>query len=620
MNWENYRLMRNKVVKMRRKATQEHFRKLCEEKYGDQRKFWQTIKPYVNSRKNIDRSRIVLKDNDQIIRDQQQVCETLNEFFTSISRTVTTEARPLPDLSHITKNRPATQDLSLKETNPLEVKETLMKIKSHKATGSDLIPPLAVKQSAEVLCYPLCTLINHIFDNGKIPQQRKLGEVTPVYKKDCRLDKSNYRPITILPSLSKVFETIVHSRISPHFENIYHKYVFAYRKYHGCDTAILTLTEQWKKELDNHKIIGLVSMDLSKAFDTLPHNLIASKLAQYGADQKTLSLISDYLFNRRQRVKLGDRFSTWQEVTAGVPQGSILGPLLFNIFMNDLAYVIKNCNLATYADDTQIFLADNDPIKVQEIINSELVSIDKWYEVNGMKRNHSKYQAIIMGNTKMTPTFYCENTAIPIGDDLELFGVTIDNKLKFDKHIAKVSRKVSQQIAVLKRLRNMLPFEIRKNLYQSFIAPHFNYCSDTWHFCSIKSSTDKLEKVHERAIRFVFKDKNSSYMQLLKRLGIKSLYEQRITKIVSTVFKVLNHGDNIPGTLKELIKQRNVTYNLRGKDILTLPKIHTTKYGLKSWHYQAPKMWNTLPDTLRHSAGIREFKTELKKLDVSRLS
>lgn len=147
-------------------------------------------------------------------------------------------------------------------------------MKQNKATGYDLIPQSAVKLSTDVLCYPLSTLINYVLNNSKIPQQWKLGEVTPVFKKDCSLDKLNYRPVTILPSLSKVFASIVHARLSPHFEKIYHKYVFAYRKYCGCDTAILSLTERWKQELDNHKVIGVVSMDLSKVFDTLPHDLI----------------------------------------------------------------------------------------------------------------------------------------------------------------------------------------------------------------------------------------------------------------------------------------------------------------------------------------------------------
>ena len=180
-----------------------------------------------------------------------------------------------------------------------------MKLKPNKATGCDLIPPRAVKESAAALCNPFSALFNFVIDTAKVPQQWKLGEIVPVHKKECTLTKTNYRPLTILPALSKVFERLVHTRMSPHFEEIYHKYVFAYRKLHGCDTALLSLTEQWKKDLDDHKIIGLVSMDLTKAFDSLPHNLIVLKLKEYGANSKTANLIKDYLTNRLQRGQAG---------------------------------------------------------------------------------------------------------------------------------------------------------------------------------------------------------------------------------------------------------------------------------------------------------------------------
>ena len=317
--------------------------------------------PYVNSRKNVDNSGITLKEGDKIIRNPQEVTETLNNFFTSCTQSTKEQNQngyPV-DLSHISNNLISRPNVSLSNTNPTEVYEVMRKLAPNKASGCDGIPPLAVKESMDVLCFPLSTLINHVLTSTKIPQQWKLGEVTPILKKDCSLLKTNYRPITILPAISKVFEKIVHCRISPYFEEIYHKYVFAYRKYHGCDSALLSLTEQWKKEIDNNKLIGLVSMDLSKAFDTLPHELIVLKLKEYGADEATTSLIKDYLSNRFQRVRLGDTLSNWQPICNGVPQGSILGPLLFNIFMNDLSYVIKKCTLSTYADDTQIFYADN---------------------------------------------------------------------------------------------------------------------------------------------------------------------------------------------------------------------------------------------------------------------
>ena len=173
--------------------------------------------------------------------------------------------------------------------------------------------------------------------------------IVPVHKKDCTLTKTNYRPITILPVLSKVFEKLVHSRLASYFEDIYHNNVFAYRDHHGCDTAILSLTrvstnsgltEQFKKELGNHKVISLVSLDLSKAFDTLPHGLIAKKLEDYGGDSRVVNLVTNYLSNRQQRVRLSGQHSSMKTIMKGVPQGSILGPILFNIFMNDRCFTL----------------------------------------------------------------------------------------------------------------------------------------------------------------------------------------------------------------------------------------------------------------------------------------
>ena len=464
-DWESYRLERNKVVSMRRKSIRKHFEKVCLEKYADQKKFWCAIKPYVNSRKNVNNSGVtILKEGDKIIRNPQEMAETLNEFFTSSTEStkeLNQNDHPA-DLSHISNNLTNRPNVSISNTNPTEVYEVMRNLKPNKATGCDGIPPRAVKESMEVLCYPLSTLMNHVLTSTKIPQQWKLGEVTPVIKKDCSLLKTNYRPVTILPAFSKVFKRLVHHRISPHFEGIYHKYVFAYRKYHGCDTALLSLTEQGKKEIDDNKTIGLVSMDLSKAFDTLPHELIILKLKEYGADEATTALIRDYLSNRFQRVRLGDTLSNWQSISKGVPQGSILGPLLFNIFMNDLSYVIKKSTLSTYADDTQIFYADNELPRVEKTINTDLASADKWFAQNGMKRNSSKYQAMVLGKNKGAElAFKCDESQILISKTMELLGVTIDDKLNFENHIAKICRKVSQQIAVLKRMQKLLPFETR---------------------------------------------------------------------------------------------------------------------------------------------------------------
>ena len=202
---------------MRHKALQNYFQRLCVDRYADQRKFWSTIKPYINARKGKQNECIVLKDNERIIRDKREVAEILNNFFTSFGTTEQSISgvKSTPNLSHIQQNIIPTHPFSLKKTNLVEVKEVMLKVKMDKAMGHNNIPPRASRESAEIRCYPFSVLFNH--SNSRIPQQWKVGVVSPVFKRDCCLMKSNYRPITILPSLSKIFKTLIHSRISHYF-------------------------------------------------------------------------------------------------------------------------------------------------------------------------------------------------------------------------------------------------------------------------------------------------------------------------------------------------------------------------------------------------------------------
>ena len=204
-------------------------------------------------------------------------------------------------------------------------------------------------------------------------------------------------------------------------------------------------------------------MDLSKAFDSLPHDLIVKKFKEYGADERAANIIENYFSDRQQRVKVAGEYSSWNYISRGIAQGSILGPLIFNIFINDLLFIVKRCKLSSYADDTQIFFAHNDYREVENAIKSDLELVDKWYDENGLKRNNSKYQAIVMGKFNVTLDFKCENSSIPVTKEFEMLGITINNKLKFGNHVAKICRKVSQQIAVLKRMKKMLPFETRRD-------------------------------------------------------------------------------------------------------------------------------------------------------------
>lgn len=197
-------------------------------------------------------------------------------------------------------------------------------------------------------------LINFTINTNTFPDKIKLGQIAPIFKKNDPMVKSNYRPVSILPVPSKIYEKVLSEQLSNYFESIFDDYLCAFRKRHGCQTTLMRLLEDWKEALDSNHYVAAVLMDLSKAFDCLPHDILLCKLECYGLSQKAVNLLSSYLSDRKQQVKIGNVTSKWADIRKGVPQGSILGPLLFNVFINDIFYFIQKGTLYNYADDNTL--------------------------------------------------------------------------------------------------------------------------------------------------------------------------------------------------------------------------------------------------------------------------
>ena len=314
------------------------------------------------------------------------------------------------------------------------------------------------------------------------------GQIIPIHKKGNKTSKENYRPVTLLVTINKVFERCISFQLNRLFDPLFSPLLSAYRQRYNCEAVLLRLVEDFRSALDKRLVAGIVGLDLSKAFDIVPHNLLLAKLSAYGLDASSINLLNNYLSGRYQRVALSDNVSEWKQVFNGVPQGSVLGPVLFNIFINDLFYFIQNCKISNFADDNQIYKTGPAASDVNDALNAEIITADLWFKNNLLSVNQSKRESMFISKSDSTYLdLKMDQIEIPPVPKLQLLGVVIDSKLKFSDQVAKVCRKVSKQLAVLGRFKNILPTHIKLLIYKklmffpiSFIAHLYGIFVQRW--------------------------------------------------------------------------------------------------------------------------------------------
>ena len=322
-----------------------------------------------------------------------------------------------------------------------------------------------------------------------------------------------------------MFERLIANQVNSFMQPKLSKHLCGFRKSHGVQHALLNMIRNWQKCLNNSEKIGAVLMDLSKAFDCLPHDLLIAKLQAYGFSMNSVRFLSSYLRSRKQRVKLGCTFSDWLKVLSGVPQGSVLGPILFNIFLNDIFYISLSSTICNFADDNTLYVSDETLDGVLRQLKLDIDNVSTWFDRNAMVVNPEKFQLIIPRHRSDSVSLKIGSVEISNTDTVKLFCVIIDSKLSFNPHVKEICKKVSQKTRALARVRHYLSQTKTNLLFASYILSYFNYCPLVWMFCD-KSSHRLLTSTYRRALAIKHVNFSLDDHNFLQILNIESLHQR----------------------------------------------------------------------------------------------
>ena len=451
-------------------------------------------------------------------------------------------------------------------------------------------------------------MYNDSNNNLKFPDSLKLADITPIHKKDDTTNKQNYRPVSILPSVSKLFERNMFEQISDYIDKFLSPYLCGFRKGYSTQHSLVVMLETWRKALDNGKIAGAVLTDLSKAFDCLDHNLLIAKLHAYGFDYNSLTYINSYLSDRKHRTKVNNTFSSWAPIISGVPQGSILGPLLFNIYMNDIFFFINETKLTNYADDNTAYAINTNIDDLVNNLEHDTSILIKWFSENYFLMNAAKSHVLVTKHDNVLVKV--DNEIIESKKNVKLLGVTIDNKLNFTEHITTICNKASSKLHALARISNYISQQKLRILVKAFFESQFSYCPLVWMFHS-RTLNNRINRLHERALRLVYKDNHLTFEQLLDKDNSFTVHHRNLQKLATEIYKIINNES--PPIMKQIFPMTLNPYNLRNNNPFISSNVHSVYNGTETISYRGPQIWALVPNDIKHSKSSTEFKRRIRK-------
>ncbi len=609
--FDQYKVLRNNISTSLDKAKKQHYEDEITKNKNDSRKMWKTLKTIIPSKSS--------KSNKCDLTAQQ-----LNEHFLNVGKNLSEKfgndydfTWKLPSSIHQFKLYEFEHDFVLKSLQKLPDK-----------TSDDVLGINAklLKASADFITDSLTHIYNLSLCTSEIPADWKRARVTPIYKGNGNFDDgNNFRPISVIAYVAKIMERGVQIQFLEYLMS--HDFLSvdqsAYIKCHSTLTSLHKVIDEWYEAIDNDELTGVCFLDLSKCFDCIDHTLLLHKLKKYGVLDNEHKWFREYLTDRSQFVSLNGCNSEDSSVSVGVPQGSILGPFLFLIYVNDISFEVKNSSCNLYADDSIIYLSDNDSNVVQNKLQADLNNVFNWLKRNRLSINTKKSGVMSVHKGKKFVnnddlSLYLDNDTLTNNEYVKYLGVQIDKSLSWSKHVQEVYNKLSPKVGLIRRLSKFLPKDTLICLYNTIVKPALEYCISVWGDCKVTDFI-MLQRLQTRVARIICNnfDYNIAGITLVHELKWLTVSQLRDYQTAGMVFKSLNN--QCPNYINDKFNKINdirTSHTRNSTKHLVVPLVNK-EYCKQGLSVKGPVLFNSLPDNVINAKSLNCFKKGFKKMCLS---
>ena len=613
--YQEYKYYRNLITRLKKNSFNNYYKEKFNTNLKDKKKTWETVNEITNHKVRKKTQIINLKDeNGQDLRKNIDIANRLNKHFNTIGHKLASKIKPSTTEYMSNAIEPPENSIYLFETTDEEIKKLITHLKANKAAGLDGINSYIIKISAITVAPLLVKLFNACMSIGSFPDVLKNASIIPLYKEGDRSDSTNYRPISLLPLLGKLFEKIIKKRFIKFLDkyNLITPHQFGFRKGYSTELAVAEIQNMLLKNLDRNKISCTIFLDLAKAFDTVDHKLLLKKLEAHGIRGCALSLIKSYLSNRKHLVKVNNTESSFLTLDIGVPQGSVLGPLLFLIFINDLPHA-TNFKVKLFADDTLLSMESDNLKDLEDDVNREINKVHKWLCANKLTLNisKSKYMILSSRNKPRERDFAVKinKTKLDKCTSYKYLGVFIDENLNWKAHISYICEKLTKVCGIFAKLRHCVGFDILKMVYHALVASHLNYCNLIWGNAT-ESALEPLITLQNRIVKIMTFAPFGSH-------NVKQIYDElellnlnQVHKLSKAKFVYKHKNGMLPCNFDNFLSSTESlhSHNLRSSANGNYRQVWgRTNQGCKMIQFDGAKLWNSIPVNIRKVDSLKNF-------------